>query len=197
MEFVFRVILAALLIGFVAHRGFYTRKVQHSADSVLVQPEPGKSTRVAHLLALPALLATVLYVVNPTWMSWAALPFAIWIRWLGVGVALSGFVLLQWSQQSLGQNWSDAPKIVEGQQLIVSGPYHWIRHPIYAACLLILVSLLLISANWCVGAMWVGMVGLGAASRIRTEESMMIGQFGEAYRAYMRKTGRFFPRIIR
>ena len=194
---VFRAILAALLLGFVAHRGFYTRKVQHSAESVLEQPKPGRATQIANLLALPALLSSVIYVIAPAWMSWSALPLPLWLRWLGVGVALSGFTLLQWAQQSLGKNWSDEPRLVEGQEMISSGPYRWIRHPIYAAFLLILGSLLLISANWFIGALWLGMTGLDVASRMRTEESMMVGQFGEQYRAYMRRTGRLFPRLVK
>ena len=194
---VFRGILAVLLIGFVAHRGFYTQKVQHSAAAVLEQPKRGSVTQIANLLALPALLSSVIYIINPAWMAWSAAPFPIWLRWLGLGVALGGFVLLQWSQQTLGENWSDAPRLVAGQEMIVSGPYRWIRHPIYAAFFLILGSLLLISANWFVGGMWIGMTGLDVASRIRTEEAMMVGQFGEQYRAYMRRTGRLFPRLVK
>jgi protein-S-isoprenylcysteine O-methyltransferase Ste14 len=80
--------------------------------------------------------------------------------------------------------------------MIAGGPYRWIRHPIYAAFLLILGPLLLISANWFVGGMWIAMTGLGVASRMRTEDAMMLGRFGEQYRAYMRRTGGLFPRII-
>jgi protein-S-isoprenylcysteine O-methyltransferase Ste14 len=194
---VFRVIVIALLIGFVAHRGFYTRKVEHSAEAVLEQPRLGIASQIAGLLAILALLATITYVIIPAWMSWSALPFPVWSRWLGVAVALGGFALLQWSQQSLGMNWSDAPKLLEGQEMIASGPYRWIRHPIYAAFLLILGSLLLISANWFVGAMWIGMTSLDVASRMNAEEAMMLGQFGERYQAYMRRTGRLFPRILK
>ena len=110
-------------------------------------------------------------------------------------MALAGFVLLQWSQQTLGKNWSDDPRLVEGQQLIVSGPYRWIRHPIYAAFLLILGSLVLISANWLIGGLWIATTGLGVAGRMRTEEALMLSQFGEPYRAYMRRTGRLIPRL--
>ena len=94
-------------------------------------------------------------------------------------------------------NWSDAPNLLEGQEMVASGPYRWIRHPIYAAFLLILGSLLLISANWFVGAMWIGMTSLDVASRMNAEEAMMLGQFGERYQAYMRRTGRLFPRILK
>jgi protein-S-isoprenylcysteine O-methyltransferase Ste14 len=194
---IFQIILAAVLIGFVVHRGFYTRKVQHATESVLEQPRAGRATQIASILALPALLATVIYVVNPAWMSWSVLPLPLWLRWLGVGVALGGFVLLQWSQNTLGKNWSDAPRLVQEQQMITSGPYRWIRHPIYAAFLLILGSPLLISANWFVGGTWIAMTGLDIASRIRTEEAMMLSQFGERYLEYAGRTGRLVPRIAK
>jgi protein-S-isoprenylcysteine O-methyltransferase Ste14 len=119
------------------------------------------------------------------------------LRWLGVAIALGGFVLLHWSQQTLGKNWSDAPKLLKDQKLVITGPYRWMRHPIYAAFLLILGSLFLISANWFIGGMWIGMTSLDITSRVKTEEAMMIGQFGDQYRAYMRKTGRLFPRLVK
>ena len=193
----FRVILAILLTGFVAHRGYYTRKVQHPAESVLEMPRRGRANQIANLFALPALLSTLIYLIVPNWMAWSALPLPAWLRWLGVAIAMTGFALLQWSQQSLGKNWSDSPLLLKGQEMIASGPYRWIRHPIYAAFLLILGSPLLISANWFVGGMWIGMTGLDVASRVRAEEAMMVGQFGEQYHAYMQRTGRFLPRLVR
>lgn len=194
---VFRAIVAAILAGFVAHRAYYTRKVQHPTEAVLEQPKTGRATQIANLLALPALAATVIYIVKPAWLSWSALPLPLWLRWLGVAVALAGFGLLQWSQQSLGRNWSDAPVLLEDQELVTSGPYRWIRNPIYSAFLLILGSPLLISANWLVGGLWIAMTSLDIASRIRMEEAMMLEQFGRQYRAYMGRTGRLVPRLVR
>jgi protein-S-isoprenylcysteine O-methyltransferase Ste14 len=191
----FRIIVAALLIGFVVHRGYYTRKMQHTAAAVREQPVLGRASQIANLLALPAFVATLIYVLVPVWLAWAGLPLPLWSRWLGVAVALAGFVLLQWSQQTLGANWSDAPKLLEGQELVTQGPYRWIRHPIYTAFLLILGSLLLITANWLVGVMWIAMTGLDVAARMKAEEGLMLGQFGEPYRDYLRRTGRLLPRI--
>jgi len=65
----------------------------------------------------------------------------------GLGMALAGFALLRWSHQALGKNWSDRPRITQGQQLVSEGPYRRIRHPIYTAFLLILGSSLFVSAN--------------------------------------------------
>lgn len=192
----FRATAAVLLVAFIAHRGFYTRKVQHSASTVLEQPRLGKANQIANLLALPALLATIIYLVVPAWLSWSALPLPAWLRWLGAGIALAGFALLQWSQMTLGKNWSDAPKLVIEQDMVAHGPYRWIRHPIYAAFLLILGSLLLITSSWLVGGLWIVSTSLDIAARIKAEEAMLSSQFGERYQAYTRKTGRLIPRLI-
>lgn len=196
-QLTYRVILAVILIGFVIHRAYYTRKVQHSNESVIEQPKPGLVEQIANLLSIPALLATLINVVQPQWMSWSALPFPAWLRWLGVGIALTGFALLQWAQQALGNNWSDEIKLVAGQQVVIQGPYRWVRHPIYAAFLLILGSLLLISANWFIGGLWLALTAVDVSARIRTEEAMLLNRFGERYRSYMQRTGRLLPRIAK
>ena len=130
------------------------------------------------------------------WLSWAALPLPLWLRWTGIGMALLGFGLLQWAQTTLGKSWSDTPRMIKGQSLITSGPYQFIRHPIYTAFLLILGSTLFISANWLIGSAWLGMALLELASRIRFEEGLMLEYFGDQYREYMKRTGRLLPKLI-
>ena len=193
----FRFIVAALLIAFVAHRGFYTRKTRRRLVVVQRHLALGRGSRVAGLLAVPALVGSLLYVVAPSSMAWSAFALPLWTRWCGVAAALAGFVLLQWSQRTLSTNWSDAPALLEGQELIVRGPYRWLRHPIYAAFLLILGSLLLVSANWFVGGLWIVMTALDVVDRMNAEEAMLMGQFGEEYRAYAMTTGRLFVRLSR
>lgn len=192
---IFRVVVALLLIAFVAHRGYYTRKVQHAAGTVREQPDLGALGRIASLLALPAFLSTLAYIVNPQWMAWSALPLPAGVRWLGVAAALGGFALLQWAQETLGPNWSDAPRLVDGQAMVARGPYRWIRHPIYAGFLLILGALLPLTANWFIGGAWIALTVLDTAARMRVEEAMLARQFGDSYSAYLRTTGRLWPRF--
>lgn len=194
-DLTFRIVTAILLISFIVHRGYYTRKVQHATTEVVEKLELGPLSQVANLLALPAFASTLLYIFVPDWLMWAALPFPTWLRWLGVGVALGGFALLQWAQMTLGKNWSDDPKLVKGQQVVANGPYRWIRHPIYAGFLLILGALLLITANAVVGGLWLAMTALDVTARMNAEEAMLLRQFGEPYRAYMQRTGRVLPRL--
>jgi protein-S-isoprenylcysteine O-methyltransferase Ste14 len=193
-ETIFRIILPALMIAFAVHRGYYVRKHGEERDT-LKKREEGLTSRVASLLGLSGFAALIAYLIVPDRLSWAALPLPLWLRWAGVGIALAGFVLLQWSQTTLGKNWSDTPRMIEGQSLMTSGPYQFIRHPIYTAFLLILGSMLLISANWLIGFTWLGMTVLEVASRIDFEEKLMLEYFGEQYREYMRKTGRLLPRL--
>ncbi len=128
-------------------------------------------------------------------MSWASLPFPFWLRWVGVGAALSGFVLLQQAHQALDRNWSDTPRLVKDQTLVTGGPYRWIRHPIYTAFLLIMSATLFLSANWFIGILWIGTTLLEVMSRVKYEEALMIEAFGEQYRSYIRTTGRLIPRF--
>ncbi len=197
-ELEFRIILVVLFLGFIAHRIYYSRKLARpDSETIAKGEEKSLFMNVATaFLSLLGLAALVGYIVNPTWMSWSSLPLPTWLRRGGVGVALLGFILLQWSHQALGRNWSDEPRLLSGQGLVRSGPYRWIRHPIYSAFLLILSSPLLISANWFLGAMWIGMATLDVLMRIRVEEALLLRHFGDEYQVYMKVTGRVMPRII-
>lgn len=195
MEIVFRMILPALIIAFAAHRGYYVRK-HGEEQNTLKKREEGLASKTAGVLGMIGLVAILLYAIQPAWLSWASLPLRLWLRWVGVGIALLGFALLQWAQNTLGKNWSDTPRMIKEQALITSGPYQFIRHPIYTAFLLILGSTLFISANGLIGIAWIGMTVLEVASRVRFEENLMLEYFGEQYHEYIQRTGKLFPKLI-
>jgi len=192
---IFRIILPVLIITFIVHRGYYVRR-HGREENTLKKREEGAASRIAGLLGLVGFIATLLFVIDPDWLAWASLPLPWWMRWAGVGIALLGFALLQWAQNSLGRNWSDTPRMIKEQALVTSGPYQFIRHPIYTAFLLILGSTLFISASWLIGLAWIGMTLLEISSRIGFEEDLMLEYFGDRYREYMNKTGRLLPRVI-
>lgn len=191
----FRILLLLLFVGFVAHRGYYSRKFSRHDKGATHARERSTALVVANLLSLPALVATILYIAAPRWMAWASLPFPGWLRWGGVLVALTGFALLQWAHRALSMNWSDTPRLVEAQVLVTDGPYRWIRHPIYTAFLLIMSAILLLSANWFLGFLWIGLTAVEVISRLRFEEALMSEHFNGRYQTYMRSTGRLLPRL--
>ncbi len=103
--------------------------------------------------------------------------------------------LVYWVVASLGDNISETVLTKQEHELVVHGPYRWIRHPLYATGLLLLVSASLITASWFIGALTIT-----AAAGIRwvvipAEESALIAKFGDGYRDYMKRTGRLVPRL--
>ena len=194
-ETIFRILMPALIAAFVLHRGYYVKYHSKPEDATVKKREEGTLSRIAGLLGMAGFLSMLVYVINPAWISFAELPFPVWARWLGAGIALLGFALLQWAQTTLANSWSDTPRMMKEQTLITSGPYGTIRHPIYTAFILILGSTIFISANWLIGLCWAGMVTLEAFSRIGFEESLLIEFFGDQYLEYMKKTGRLLPKI--
>jgi len=196
METLFRIILPVLIIAFAAHRGYYVKNHSQPEDVTLKQRQEGIASKVSEVLGLIGFISVIGFVINPNWLAFASLSFPVWLRWVGIALALAGFALLQWAQVTLGKSWSDTPRMMKEQTLITSGPYQFIRHPIYTAFVLILGSALLISANWLIGLAWLGMTVLEVASRVGFEESLMLEYFGDQYREYMKKTGRLLPRLI-
>jgi protein-S-isoprenylcysteine O-methyltransferase Ste14 len=196
MENIFRVILPTLIIAFALHRGYYVKAYSQPAEVTLRARQEGLASTIGGLLGLIGFVAVIIFVVNPSWLVFAHLSLPLWSRWAGVGLALIGFALLQWAQITLGRSWSDTPRMMKGQALIISGPYKFIRHPIYTAFILILGSTLFISSNWLVGLAWLSMTVLEVVSRIGFEESLMLEYFGDQYRDYMKKTGQLLPRLI-
>ena len=195
-ETIFRIILPAVIVLFAAHRGYYVARHTKPEQDTLKKREEGLASQIAGLLSVIGFVTVIAYAANPNWMAWSNIPLPIWARWTGIGIAVLGFALLQWAQNTLGRNWSDMPRMMKEQSLITSGPYQFVRHPIYTAFIFILGSSLLISANWLIGLAWIGMTVTEVASRIGFEESLMLEYFGDEYRAYMKKTGRLFPTII-
>ena len=191
----FRILVVLLMIAFILHRGYYSRKYPSSEDETTDELSSSRGSTFSAIIFVLALIATLVYIIFPNLVSWASIPLPAWVRWLGVGIAVAGFLLLEWSHRALGRNWSDQPRITETQQLVQSGPYRWIRHPIYTSFLLILGSTLLITANWFVGGLWIAAVSSDGLIRIRYEEAAMLKKFGDDYIDYQRRTGLILPRI--
>jgi hypothetical protein len=80
-----------------------------------------------------------------------------------------------------------------GHTLVIHGPYRWVRHPFYDSAALLMVAVSLIAANWFL-LLTGGLAVVLLVVRTQTEEEKLLARFGEAYRAYMKRTGRFLPR---
>jgi protein-S-isoprenylcysteine O-methyltransferase Ste14 len=110
---------------------------------------------------------------------------------------MAALLLFYRSHADLGPNWSATLELRRGHTLITNGVYRSIRHPMYAAILLWDLAQGLLLSNWLAG--WGAFVtfALLYVARAPREERMMCDAFGDDYRAYMRRTGRLFPRLAK
>lgn len=117
-----------------------------------------------------------------------------WAAWLGVKLYVSGLWLFWKSHRDLGANWSLSLALDTQHQLVTRGVYQRIRHPMYAAFFLMAVAQALLIANWVGGLAALVAVSALYLARVPNEERMMAERFGEAYRAYMARSGGLLPR---
>jgi protein-S-isoprenylcysteine O-methyltransferase Ste14 len=151
--------------------------------------------RLGHLLVMAA--ASVLLAHREPW--WGILnerfvPQAVWIAWVGVGLTAAGVAVAIWARRHLGKYWSAEVTIRSGHELIRTGPYAHIRHPIYTGILLALVGTVLVIGEYrALAAMAIAVIGF--VRKAKKEDSFLEGQFGAAFEAHRRLTGFFLPRF--
>ena len=144
-------------------------------------------------IAFIRIAAVFAYVIDPAWMRWSQVGLPPWVRWAGVGFGVSAAILLTVVFRSLGTNITDTVVTRKSHTLVTSGPYRWVRHPFYVTAALAMTADSLVTANWFLaltGALTFGLMVI----RTGTEEQKLIERFGDAYREYMARTGRFIPR---
>ena len=136
----------------------------------------------------------VVFSAFPSWISWASLPVPLWLRWAEICSAAACLPFLVSVQHSLGHRWSTQLRIRENHTLVTSGLYRWIRHPMYTVLFILRLAIALATSNAIILIIEATQFALYYA-RIGKEELMMLRKFGEEYRAYMMRTGRFLPRL--
>lgn len=144
--------------------------------------------------ALAGMIGLVAYVINPAWMAWSSVALPLWLRWFGVGLGVMAAALLIVVFRTLGTNITDTVVTRARHTLVMSGPYRWVRHPFYVATALAVTANSVVTANWFLAL--TGFLGFGLlVIRTRKEEEKLIERFGDEYRSYMQRTGRFIPRL--
>jgi protein-S-isoprenylcysteine O-methyltransferase Ste14 len=123
------------------------------------------------------------------------IPLIPWLMWLGAAMTLAGLLFAIWARLYLGKNWSGMVTVKHDHELIRTGPYRLVRHPIYAGILLALTGTTLCRRNlW--GFLGVALVWLGLWLKSRLEERFLVETFGAQYDVYRRTTGGILPRLL-
>lgn len=119
-----------------------------------------------------------------------------WIVWVGVAIILLGFTITFWARFTLGSNWSSNVTIKVEHELIRTGPYHWVRHPIYTGLIVAMAGTVIARNQWS-GLPAILLIWLSFTIKRVKEENFMRQTFGEQYIEYSRTTGAIFPLLKR
>lgn len=197
-DFLFLMFFLIQFLGMILIRLYYGLKSPDRKKSLreltksAVEHEGRFSFTLLILVGVFMVIALVHYIWYPTLFPSLFLPFPAWLRWIGVIIGFISLFLLWWIHSTLGRAFSKALTIQERHTVVTDGPYRRVRHPMYTAFLIYFLSWFLISTNLLFIIVWF-LFFVTLVARMPTEEEMLITQFGDAYREYMKRTGRLLP----
>lgn len=191
----FRWLALAIFVGSMLISGVHRLRARAQGGAIPRSREDMWLRLARALVAFPLFGGVVTYIVNPTWMVWASVAAPAWVRWCGAGLGVFTVPAVHWVLSTLGRNVSETVLTKDQHELVKSGPYRWIRHPLYTTGILLFVALGLIAANWFILACTLlAFMGLRFVV-VPREEQELRARFGSEYKRYMQRTGSMIPCI--
>lgn len=155
----------------------------------------GRASRLSRM-ALTVLVFGLLFNSRGRvgWLGARFVPPSEIIAVVGAIFTALGVGLAAWARYVLGKNWSAAIAFKENHELIRTGPYALIRHPIYSGIIVGLLGTALAIGEWraLVGT---GVMFASYFIKARGEESLLAREFGPAFQDHLSRTGMFLPRL--
>ena len=134
-------------------------------------------------------------MINPGWVSWARFEAPTAARAGGMALSILMIPMIVWMFRHLGDNVTATASTRSVHELVTTGPYRWIRHPLYTFGFLLWAGMGGFLANWLLlSALAAGFVVLGY--RCGEEERQLLDKFGDDYAGYMKSAGRYLPRLF-
>jgi protein-S-isoprenylcysteine O-methyltransferase Ste14 len=122
------------------------------------------------------------------------IPFSISFLYAGIALTWLGIAFAIWARSTIGQNWSGRVTLKVDHELIQSGPYAFVRHPIYSGLLLANIGATLFIGRWrCLVGLLIFLVEV--SRKASKEEGYMVTEFGERYQEYRHRTGFLIPKF--
>ncbi|HEX4066233.1 MAG TPA: isoprenylcysteine carboxylmethyltransferase family protein [Acidobacteriaceae bacterium] len=139
------------------------------------------------LLSLPRIPAP--------WLYWHFLPPGLATFWIGAAITVTGILFAVWARRHIGANWSRSVTIKQNHELITSGPYALVRHPIYTGLITAFLGTAIATTEYR-GLVAFALVFISLWYKLRLEEKWMRTQFGETYVSYSRRVAALVPFLL-
>lgn len=191
----FRWFALAILLGALTVSGIHRYRARVRAGAIGRRQETLPLIAGRLLVAVPLFGGVVAYIVSPGSMAWASLDIPGGLRWTGLAIGILAVGAVHWVLRHLGSNVSETVLTKTRQDLVTSGPYGYVRHPLYATGVVLFVSLGLVAGNWFI--LLFALVALLAVRLVVVpiEEQALLAKFGADYRGYRQRTGALWPRL--
>ncbi len=147
---------------------------------------------------VPMLLGAMLLLAGHGRLEWLQARWigGGWTRyWIALSLVIAGLSFSVWARRTLGGNWSATVTVKVDHELVQTGPYRRIRHPIYTGILLAAFGSGL-AAGRLYGMFAFVLIALALAWKMRIEERWMAAEFGERYEQYRRSSWALLPYVI-
>ncbi|UCD45281.1 MAG: isoprenylcysteine carboxylmethyltransferase family protein [Candidatus Bathyarchaeota archaeon] len=197
----FLILFALLYAVFTAIRVYYrsrpTVRERPEQEQTEEEERVGGAAGVAVAVSVLGYWASIaLYVASPSWMRWSELALPAWIRWAGVLAGIVCLPFLVWIHSTMGRFYLDRLELREDHELITSGPFSRIRNPMYLVLCVFAFSMGLVT-SYALNLLFSIATAASLNWIVDHEEEMLLERFGDEYRAYMERTGRFLPHLGR
>jgi protein-S-isoprenylcysteine O-methyltransferase Ste14 len=194
-ENIFRILAALILFTGVGISSYFRRKADRDTGEKISRSVDGSvMMTMIRIGGLALWLSPLVYLINPHWMAWSKIGLPEWARWLGVAIGILCVLGVYWLFSSIGSGITPTSATRRQHILVTSGPYRWIRHPLYTVGSSLFVAFGMMADNWFIAGLGI-LTFILMAIRTPKEEANLIEKFGDEYREYMKRTGRFFPKL--
>jgi protein-S-isoprenylcysteine O-methyltransferase Ste14 len=172
---------------------YWQIKAANTKSTQRLEPAASRILRVFIFLIAIVLLSTTRIPLR--WLYQQLWPTGLLPFWLGAAVTIAGLLFAIWAREHLGSNWSRSVTIKQGHELITTGPYAVVRHPIYTGILTGFLGMA-IAISQARGLIVFVLIFVALWIKLRMEEQWMRSQFGEAYATYARQTAALVPYLL-
>ncbi|HEY5729390.1 MAG TPA: isoprenylcysteine carboxylmethyltransferase family protein [Anaerolineales bacterium] len=195
-ENIFRILAGLIFFTGTGISSYFRRKAdKETGESVSRKVDGSALMYVIRIGGLVLWLTPIAYLINPLWLAWAKLGLPEWARWLGVVLGVFCTFGIYWLFSSIGSGITPTSATRKEHQLSTSGPYRYIRHPLYTFGTTFFISFGLMTDLWIVMGFGI-LTFIVMAIRTPREEANLVEKFGDEYQEYMKRTGRYLPKLL-